>query len=68
IELWLYNYRGYSRTTIDFSQRHHLVKKSQASDYQHLSDFLHIYDILKEIISVWKYENLRQANVKKIHS
>ena len=42
--------------------------KSQAFDYQYLSGFLHIYDILKEIISVWKYENLRQANVKKIHS
>ena len=68
IKLQLYDYTCYGCTTIDFPQHHHLVKKSQASDYQHLSDFLHIYDILKEITSVRKYENLRQANVKKIHS
>ena len=43
IELWLYNYRGYSRTTTDFPQRHHLVKKSQTSDYQQVSILLHIY-------------------------
>ena len=39
-------------TTIDFPQRRHLIKKSQVLDYQHLSYLLHIYDILKEIISV----------------
>ena len=42
----------YSCTTIDFPQRHHLARKPQVSDYQYLSYFLHIYDILKEIISV----------------
>ena len=68
IELWLYNYRGYSRTTIEFPQRNHLVKKSQIPDYQRVSILLHICDILKETISVWKYENLRQANVKKTYS
>ena len=52
VELWLYNYRGYSCTTIDFPQRHHLVKKSQTSDYQRVSILLHICDILKETISI----------------
>ncbi len=44
--------KTYSCTTIDFPQRHHLARKPQVSDYQYLSYFLHIYDILKEIISV----------------
>ena len=52
IKLQLYNYRGYSRTTIDFPQRYHLVKKLQISDYQQVPSFLHIYNILKETISV----------------
>ena len=41
-----------SCTTIDFPQRHHLVKKSQTPDYQQVLILLHIYDILKGTISV----------------
>ena len=44
--------KTYSCTTIDFPQRHHLVKKSQTSDYQQVLILLHIYDILKGTISV----------------
>ena len=44
--------KTYSCTTIDFPQRHHLVKKSQTSDYQQVLVPLHICDILKETISV----------------
>ena len=44
--------KTYSCTTIDFPQRHHLVKKSQTPDYQQVLILLHIYDILKGTISV----------------
>ena len=44
--------KTYSCTTIDFPQRHHLVKKSQTPDYQQVLILLHICDILKGTISV----------------
>ena len=50
----------YKRQTIDFPQRHHLVKKPQTSDYQQVLISLHICDILKETISTVSYTHLME--------